>query len=179
MYRGGHLVDLAPALDRGVRRFARRTTRRVGRQYRDRVAHHTPVAKATAAVRASFPSLSSWERSRGGRRPGELRDSWKVGTVDVEMGGEVFAIDVYTLDPVAPHVEYFTRPHIIRPKRPGGVLAIPTATGMVFATIVHHPGTEGAHMLATATAEIAAEWQTIAAEEWAHEVHTDFWRAGD
>jgi hypothetical protein len=40
-----------------------------------------------------------------------------------------------------------TKPHIIRPKKPGGVLVFPGATaagpnGLVFARIVHHPGTK-------------------------------------
>lgn len=178
-YHGGELVDLAAPLDRGVKRFASATTHDVGRELRRRVRHHTPVAKETAAVRASFSSLGAWISARGGREPGELRDSWKVGEVEVVLaGGERRRVDVYTLDPVAPHVEWPTQPHLILPKRPGGVLTVPTRHGMVFATAVHHPGTRGVHMMATALAEIAVEWRRIAARQWSNETRSQrFWRA--
>jgi hypothetical protein len=131
-YRGGELTDLAPPLERGVRRFATRATKKVGRELRDRVEHHTPVAKETAAVRASFGTLQDWHGARGGRLPGELKRSWKIGEVEVILNasGERRRIDVYTLDPVAPHVEWDTRPHLIEPRKPGGVLTIPTEAGM-------------------------------------------------
>lgn len=175
MYRGGLLVDLVPALDRGVNRFGRRTTEKVGDRYQKRVKHHTPVSKVTAAEVLSFGSRGA-ELNRGGRPRGALRDSWLVGEVDLLWNGQVFRIDVYTLDPVAPHVEWETRPHLIKPRNPSGVLTVPTAGGLVFAKVVHHPGTRGAHMLATATAEIAAEWREIARREWAQEIR-GFWRA--
>lgn len=36
-----------------------------------------------------------------------------------------------------------TRPHVIRPRKPGGVLRFGGAGGtVVFATVVHHPGTK-------------------------------------
>lgn len=34
-----------------------------------------------------------------------------------------------------------TRPHIILPRKPGGVLVFPGTSGVVFAKRVHHPGT--------------------------------------
>jgi hypothetical protein len=178
-YRGGELADLADPLERGIRRFASDATRDVGRHLRRRVRHHTPVAQETRAVRASYDSLDDWIRARGGRQPGELRDSWKVGEVEVkfEAGGEHRRIEVYTLDPVAPYVEWPTRPHVIVPRKPGGVLTIPTPAGMVFATVVHHPGTEGAHMMATALTEVAADWRAIVARQWANETRAArFWR---
>lgn len=174
-YRGGELADLAPKLDRGIGLFGKRATKAVGDELKDRVVHHTPVAKATAAVRASYSSIAEWVHYRR-RAPGELRESWRVGSVTVIVeGGETFSIDVYTRDPIAPFVEYPTRPHVIRARKLGGVLTIPTAHGMRYATLVHHPGTEGSYMLMTALAEIAAEWRRIVEEEWAIEV-TRIWR---
>lgn len=178
-YRGGELADLAPPLERGIRRFATRVTRKVGGDLKNRVERRTPVAKDTAAVRASFATLQAWHGSRGGRLPGELKRSWKVGEVEVVLNasGERRRIDVYTLDPVAPHVEWDTRPHLIEPRKPGGVLTIPTEAGMVFAKVVHHPGTRGVHMMATALAEVAVEWRATAEAEWVRESGR-IWRAG-
>lgn len=177
-YRGGELVDLAPKLDRGVRLFGRRATKAVGDELKDRVQVHTPVAKQTKEIRASYGSLEEWVHARR-REPGELRDSWRVGPVEVILeGGESFSIDVYTRDPVAPFVEYPTRPHVIRARKLGGVLTIPTAHGMRYATMVHHPGTQGSYMLMTALAEIAAEWRGIVEREWETEIRRIWTRRG-
>lgn len=40
-----------------------------------------------------------------------------------------------------------TRPHLIRPKKEGGFLRFPGRGGIVFAPIVHHPGTRPNHYL--------------------------------
>jgi len=39
------------------------------------------------------------------------------------------------------YVEFGTRPHVIRPKRPGGMLRWEDQTGVHYALKVHHPGT--------------------------------------
>lgn len=178
-YRGELLTSLADPLERGVRRFASNAVPDVGRSLRRRVRAHTPVAHETAAVLMSYPSLDAWIRARGGREPGTLKDSWQIGEVEVFLSGsgERRRIAVYTLDPVAPHVEWETRPHLILPKR-AKVLTIPTARGMAYATAVHHPGTRGVHMMATALAEVAAEWRSIVARQWRNETGASrFWRA--
>jgi hypothetical protein len=174
-YRGGLLADFAPALDRGIDRFARRTTEKVGEELRKRVRRHTPVAKAGVAERASYGSSAAWVTARG-RLPGTLKESWQVGEVEVLAGGVRLRVPVYTMDPVAPHVEWDTMPHLIAPKKPGGVLTVPTKGGMVFARLVHHPGTRGQHMMATAIAEVAIEWQRIADREWNREARGFFRR---
>lgn len=169
-YRGGLLTDLAPPLDRGVRRFGRKVSEKVGDDLLKRVRRHTPIAKPGAAeIAASYGSSGAWLRARGGRAPGTLWQSWHVGDVAIEFEGARFRVPVLTHDPVAPHVEWDTLPHLIVPRKPGGVLTIPTVGGMVFARLVHHPGTRGVHMMATALAEIAASWQRTAHEEWASE----------
>lgn len=177
-YHGGELVDLVEPLLRGVDRYATRTTEKVGEELRKRVRRRTPVApKDKLPVRASYGSMGAWIAARGGRVPGTLKESWQVGEVEVIFSGtgERRRIAVYTLDPVAPHVEWDTMPHLIVPKKPGGVLTIPTRRGMVFATAVHHPGTRGVHMMATALAEVAIEWQRIGEREWRDEAR-GFWR---
>lgn len=144
----------------------RRTVERVGDELHRRVVEHTPVANPPPGHEAE------WLASRK-RKPGTLKDSWKVGEVTVVSGTDTISIDVYTMDPIAPYVEWPTLPHLIMPRRPGGMLRFWTKGGdTVYATIVHHTGTKGSYMLTTAIAEVAAMWQTIGAEEmnrWAHE----------
>lgn len=146
----------------------RRTVRRVGELLHERTVAHTPVAKPPPAV-----DLAEWIKSRKGRMPSTLKESWSLGEVIVELGGARVSIEVRTFDDIAPFVEWPTMPHIIVPKRPGGLLRFWNALGeTVYATIVHHTGTKGSYMLTTALAEVALEWQAIGAEElerWARD----------
>lgn len=147
-------------------RCERRIIERVGEDLQARVKHHTPIAKPPPGAEAE------WLAARK-RLPGHLRDSWKVGEVEVVIEGELLRISVYTLDPVAPHVEWNTAPHLIVPKNPDGVLRYwDKRGGKVFARVVHHPGTRGVHMMATSLVEVAESWKRIAREElrqWARE----------
>lgn len=139
---------------------ARRTTERVGEDLRDRVRRHTPVAKPPPGAEAE------WLEARK-RAPGTLRESWKVGEVVVRAGVGHMTIDVYTEDPIAPDVEWETMPHLILPQGDAGALRFWDKGGAkVFAKIVHHPGTRGAHMMATSLVEVAASWWDIGAEEF-------------
>lgn len=64
-------------------------------------------------------------------------------------GGRVVRI----ISPVehASHLEGGTAPHIIRPRKPGGVLRFQTRDGnIVFARFVRHPGTRATHFLSNA-----------------------------
>jgi Bacteriophage HK97-gp10, putative tail-component len=123
---------------------------RMAYEIQEKVRRYTPTAirppKVTASVFAA-------ERSR---RPGTLKDSWEIGHL-AKLGNTSW-IEVYTEDPIAPYVEYDTRPHPIR-ARPGSVLRFrSTKTGeVVYAAEVLHPGTTGVHMLARACAEVAAD----------------------
>lgn len=163
-YSGGSLASLGAT--EPMVRAAERTTRRVGELLQERVKHHTPVAKPPPGAEAE------WQAARK-RIPGTLKESWHVGRVRVLEGGRLHEVDVYSDDPIAPHVEYPTRPHIIMPRRPGGWLRFWDRLGRtVFARLVHHPGTGGSYMMATALAEVAIEWEQIGAEEmavWASE----------
>ena len=155
-----------PMLDAG-----RRTTERVGADLHERVRHHTPVAKPPSPAIAG-----EWLAARK-RAPGTLRESWMVGRMTITYGGQRMAIDVYTEDPVAPHVEWETAPHLIVPRQKpgehGGVLRFWDHEGnTIFARVVHHPGTRGVHMMSTSLVEVAASWQSIGREEidrWSQE----------
>lgn len=64
----------------------------------------------------------------------------------------------------APHVEYDTSPHWIRPRDPDGVLVFPGRGGVtVFARAVWHPGTQGHHMFAQGAAAADRALPRIAA----------------
>lgn len=69
---------------------------------------------------------------------GNLRTSLgiRVGSRSVTIGPNE------TIAPYAGFVEFGTKPHIIRPKTPGGVLAFKIGNRQVFAKVVHHPGTK-------------------------------------
>lgn len=177
-YRGGELVDLAGPLEHGIDRFATRATREVGDELKARVRRHTPVAHPSAADFASYGGAAGWIEARH-RRPRHLHDSWQVGEVEIvgRATGARRRVAVFTLDPVAPHVEWDTLPHLIVPRKPGGVLTVPTSRGMVFARLVHHPGTRGAHMMATALAEVAVMWRVTVSEQWAVETRR-IWAGG-
>jgi hypothetical protein len=144
---------------RPLERTEKRIVKRVGEELHTRVRRHTPVAK---------PPPGAWAEWLGARKrsPGTLKNSWRIGDVDVVIDGELYRVAVYTLDPVAPHVEWNTQPHLIVPKDPNGLLRYwDRSGGKVFAKVVHHPGTRGVHMMATALTEVVVAWRRIAAEE--------------
>lgn len=136
----------------------------VGKFLLDRVQHHTPV-HVPLPGQENFNAKTVHERwrERGGRRPGTLRDSWYRNEV-VVAEGDLFVVTVATDDPIAPYVEYPTRPHVIRPKDPDGYLRFRVKPDghVVFAQVVQHPGTEGSYMMQKALADVRGEWQAIA-----------------
>lgn len=48
-----------------------------------------------------------------------------------------------------------SRPHVIRPRRAGGVLRFNVGGRIVYARYVNHPGTKGTHFLDKALADVA------------------------
>lgn len=70
-------------------------------------------------------------------RTGKLRGSLsiRVDTDKVTIGPNE------NIAPYAGYVEFGTKPHTIRPKRPGGVLAFDVGGRTVFTKQVNHPGT--------------------------------------
>lgn len=149
-YTGGSLAELVPD-EQWIIDDAVRTARRVGRRLLELVERYTPVAEPDP------------RDDRGGRVPGTLRRSWRLGEPVILPGGRV-RIEVFTRDRIAPHVEYPTRPHIIRPRR-ARALRFFADGQMVFAMQVQHPGTRGSFMMARAMAQVAVEWRGIARRE--------------
>jgi hypothetical protein len=173
-----------------LERSITRVTERVGERLTETVRRNTPVAVAP-------PGLSPTQFAGGrGRAPGTLKNSWQTSDVEhrrTAAGTPGRAIESYTLDPIAPHVEYPTRPHLIRPSKdrraasvlatskrqraggdPQAALRFVNAHGrVVFANEVHHPGTQGTHMMRDALAEVDATWaETVGRDElerWALE----------
>ncbi len=116
----------------------------------DRVKALTPVGSPPQGQ-----GESDWIDSRGGRRPGTLKESWEKGAI-VALGPDHVRVAVETFDPVAPHVEYPTRPHAIRARRPGGRLRFYQGGQVRFAAEVWHPGTQGSFMMTRALEETTA-----------------------
>lgn len=74
------------------------------------------------------------------RAPGSMKQSIRV-SIRRGPGGE-FRGTVNVRHPAALYVTGGTRPHIIRPRRPGGVLRFTVDGQVVYARVVHHPGTK-------------------------------------
>lgn len=164
------LFDQAPAV-----RFIDRLTKRVGDDITQEVTQRTPISQPPPGI-----SEAEWAAHRG-RAPGTLKASWYTGDLEhrkTATGVEGRAIESMTNDPVAPHVEYPTRPHLIRPsltRAPATVLASgnPRKSGadpaarlrfinrfgrVVYAQEVWHPGTQGTHMMRDALTEVDSTW---------------------
>jgi len=70
--------------------------------------------------------------------PGSMGDGIRV-RVDYRAGGPHGVIT--STHPASLYVVYGTRPHIIRPRRSGGVLRFTVGGQVVYARFVNHPGT--------------------------------------
>ena len=129
---------------------------RIAYEIFDRVRKYTPVA-----VRPPKVSAATFRAERH-RRPGTLKDSWDIGHARRVAGRLV--VEVFTDDPIAPHVEFDTQPHRIK-ARAGKYLRFRSSkTGqVVYAREVLHPGTTGVHMMGRACAEVSADADRIMA----------------
>jgi hypothetical protein len=86
---------------------------------------------------------------------GNLRSSLQM---KITRSGDLVAGAVFTNVEYAKFVHAGTRAHMIRPRRPGGVLAFPSpprSRSIVFARSVRHPGTRARPFLAQAIEEVA------------------------
>ncbi len=77
---------------------------------------------------------SAAERLAPGTMGAGIRSSYRL-TFNGPIG------TVTSTHPASIYVVSGTRPHIIRPRRPGGVLRFTVGGRVVYARIVHHPGT--------------------------------------
>lgn len=91
---------------------------------------------------------------------GKLRNSlrMKVETDRVIIGPNE------TMAPYAGYVEYGTKPHVIKPKRPEGVLVFKVGGTTVYAKKVNHPGTKAQPYVAPAFQAWVDSLGTMAAE---------------
>lgn len=171
----GSLRDLFP--EEPVRRAARRIAEGGRDLLRIRAAQRTPVSKPTPGH-----SPEQHLRDRNYRPPGKMRESWKDEPViesKAPGGTPRFGADVFNTDPNAIHVEYPTRPHMIRPradrapatvlstKKPRGTVADGRARlrvpmpggGYAFPEEVMHPGTQGVYMMRNALTDVRGSWE--------------------
>ena len=85
----------------------------------------------------------------------------KTGTLRRGNQSEVSASGdygrVFNQVPYANYVHGGTRPHVIRPRSPGGVLAFTIGGQMVFAKRVNHPGTKANPFYDHAVSQSASE----------------------
>ena len=116
----------------------------------------TREAKALADARLSSGSVS--RRVRDASVSGRYRDSFSTSSAQSGAGPR------FTVRNTAPHaliLERGSRPHVIMPRRQGGVLAFGDGTGLgtVFARRVDHPGTSAYHILDTALRRVMARYR--------------------
>lgn len=117
------------ALNRSIRGASRRELDATSRQVVNRAKILAPVD--TGRLRASIRVES--------RRLFTLRSVYTIGS------------DVF----YAPYVNDGTRPHVIRPKSPGGTLRFRMGGRIVYAKYVNHPGTRPRPFLDDAIRQIA------------------------
>lgn len=159
----GSLDDLFP--EKFITSASEEITDNVGDQLRDAVAKRTPVARVPQAYHADF---SAWIKDRGGRTPRTMRDSWRRSEVHREDDGTI-VVEVFSDEPVidaegrqkVDFVEEDTKPHLIRAKR-AKRLRFPQGPSFRYAIEVHHPGTQGVHMVRDSEAEFTTRWEQIA-----------------
>lgn len=159
----GKLADLFP--DRFVTETAEEIADKVGDRLRARVAMRTPVARLPMAYHSEF---EAWIQDRGGRLPRTMRDSWRrtevIRTDNASMRVEVFS-DEPPIDAeghqIVNFVEEDTKPHLIR-ARNAKALRYPMGPIFRYGKEVHHPGTQGVHMMRDSLAEMDAMWIEVA-----------------
>lgn len=159
-----------------ARRAAIRITERTGEELTHEVGRRSPVAAPPGGAVARG-EVGDWLRARD-RDPGTLARSWETGQVEIAASPvfrsgtvERFAIESFTEDPVAPHVEWDTSPHPIVVVN-AQALRFWDSVGIVFRRMVFHPGTRGQHMMRDSLEWLEAEWRRVGEEEvkrWARE----------
>ena len=177
-------------------RAARRMADRAVQQLHDDARAATPVAKPLPGHDEAL-----WVQRRG-RRPGKAREAWKRSSIDRSVspaGQPRFEGEAFNDDPLIELIEYPTRPHVIRPRldrmmadgtsnaanawtqKPRGLRQTGTARlmvplvggGFAYPREVHHPGTEGVHMMRNALAQLDATFASsigqVELDRWAKE----------
>lgn len=151
----GKLANLFP--DTFVKETSEEIADAVGDRFRDRVAMRTPVARLPMAYHGDF---EEWIRDRGGRIPRTMRDSW-VRTKVIRLENSTLRVEIFSTDEKALWVEEDTKPHLIRARR-AKRLRYPLGPVFRYGIEVHHPGTQGVHMMRDTEAEMEVMWVEIA-----------------
>ena len=76
---------------------------------------------------------------------------------------------VFTYDPIFKYVDLGTRPHMIRPKSPDGILRFEVDGEVVFSTYAQHPGFKGRNYTKQVKKIMKPIWykeMKLAIEEW-------------
>ena len=99
----------------------------------------------------------------------EVRVPVKTGNLRTSLGIKVTSDKVIIgpnerQAPYAGHVEFGTKPHVIRPKQRGGVLVFTVGGTKVFTTKVNHPGTKAQPYVVPAFEAWVDSLGTMAAE---------------
>jgi hypothetical protein len=121
--------------------------------------------EATPILRRSHRSLTRRIANQGrvdvpvrtGRLGRSIREDDQVTTGALFVTGGVSAGGGEEGVDYALYVHEGTRPHMIFPRRPGGVLAFEVDGRTVFARSVHHPGTKARPFLRNAATRVAAQ----------------------
>lgn len=93
------------------------------------------------ATRTAQRVAREWERELTRTSPvdtGEMRSQTRVVSRPTSQGAEIIA-EVDT--DYAQYVAEGTAPHLIEPRKPGGVLVFKIGNQTIFTARVHHPGT--------------------------------------
>lgn len=121
---------------RGVIDACQRTINLIDKQVRRALRHSAGVVAVSARKQHSYQD-----------RTGHLTSSIGYG---VPEGGTTVNVDVTATMPYADAIERGAKPHVIKPKKPGGRLVFGTVSGLVFAKQVNHPGNRPFRFLAEA-----------------------------
>jgi hypothetical protein len=144
-YVGGKIASIVKP--RLARETAEMMARHGGERMTELVKMNTPIS----------PPQDPVERAvRLRKRPrGTLRESIEQKAVVRTRNG--YESGCETHDPIAPHVEWNTRPHEIRPIPPNRRLAFVKDGKWMFPRVVHHPGTTGQAMFRIGAAMVEHE----------------------
>lgn len=124
-----------------------------------RTAKESGITTQQVLIQSSNHILAEME-SRVPVKTGQLRQS-----LGIKVSGDKVIIGPNTTQaPYAGYVEFGTKAHTIRPKKPGGVLVFNIGGTKVFTTKVNHPGTKAQPYVAPAFQAWVDSLGTMAAE---------------
>jgi hypothetical protein len=94
-------------------------------------------------------------------KTGETRKSWTLHIHQNDANGVRWTISPDGREEIVGYLEFGTKPHIIRPKDPGGVLVFEVDGETVFTKIVHHPGIKALGIVRLTKHELKQEARSL------------------